>query len=397
MNPPVASKILTSMERASWIRKMFEEGAHLKRKYGSENVFDFSLGNPDLLPPMAFNEVLTEEARRVAPGLHGYMQNPGYEETRRAVALQVERDHGARPEPSHIIMTCGAAGGLNCIFKAILDPGDEVIVPSPFFVEYGFYVDNHGGRLVPVPTREDFGLDLESIDGALNEKTRAVLINSPNNPTGVVYTKKDLEDLGRLLKGWSNKIGRTIYLVSDEPYRRLIFDDVVVPGLFPLYDASIVATSFSKDLSIAGERIGYVAINPAFGHAETLSGAITLANRILGFVNAPALMQRVVARVIGETVDVDTYRRRRDLFADILTEAGLSFVMPQGGFYLFPKSPIPDDKAFSGMLQEERILVVPGSGFGCPGHIRIAFCVGEDQIERSREGFKRAFNRAVSS
>ncbi len=390
----IAEKMLSFMERASWIRKMFEEGARLKSIHGAENVCDFSLGNPDLSPPNEFDKVLIEEAQKNGPGVHGYMQNAGFQEVRERVADQVEKDHGLRPNPAHIIMTCGAAGGLNCIFKAILNPGDEVIVPSPFFVEYGFYVDNHGGTLVPVASNDDFSLDIDGISKAINDKTKAILINSPNNPTGVLYDENSLFRLGELLQKKRKETGKTIFLISDEPYRRLVFDDEKVPGLFAIYDATIVTTSFSKDLSIPGERIGYCAINPKFEEAELLSGAMTLANRILGFVNAPALMQRAVSKVLGQSVDVSIYQRRRDLFKEILMEAGLEFVLPKGAFYFFPKTPIKDDKKFASILQEELILTVPGSGFGCPGHIRIAFCVDESVIERSREGFKKAVEKA---
>ncbi len=392
----IAQKMLSFMERASWIRKMFEEGARLKEIHGADKVCDFSLGNPDLPPPTEFDRALIDEAQRTGPGVHSYMQNAGYMDVRSRVADQVERDHGLRPDPNHVIMTCGAAGGLNCIFKAILDPGDEVITPAPFFVEYGFYVDNHGGKLVPVKAQEDFSLDLDAIEAAIGPNTKAILINSPNNPTGCVYSKESLKALAEILEKKSSELGRVIYLVSDEPYRRLVFDGEEVPGLFDLYGPTIITTSFSKDLSIPGERIGYCAINPSFEGKEQLAGAMTLANRILGFVNAPALMQRVVSKVLGKVVDVGVYQRRRDLFSAILEEAGLKFELPKGAFYFFPKTPIEDDKEFAAILQEELILSVPGSGFGCPGHIRIAFCVEEEVIERSREGFKRAVKKALS-
>ncbi len=392
----ISEKMLSFMERASWIRKMFEEGARLKKLHGAENVLDFSLGNPDIPPPEVFDEALLEEAKKTGPWVHSYMQNAGYEDVRKAISLQVKEDHKKQPFPSHIIMTCGAAGGLNCIFKAILNEGDEVIVPSPYFVEYGFYVDNHGGRLVPVETMDDFSLDLNAIKEAITDKTKAVLINSPNNPTGVIYDRDRLKGLASILKEKGFELNARIYLISDEPYRRLVFDNETVPSLFDLYEDTIITTSFSKDLSIPGERIGYIAINPDCRDADLISGAMTLANRILGFVNAPALMQRTVKRVIGRRVDVSIYEKRRNLFAQILSDAGLDFVMPKGAFYFFPKCPIEDDREFASILQEELILTVPGSGFGRPGHIRIAFCVGEDVIERSQHGFKRAVEKVTN-
>ena len=390
----IADKMINFMERASWIRKMFEEGARLKQEHGADKVCDFSLGNPDLSPPETFQNALEKAAADRSPSVHSYMPNAGFPKVRAQIASQVEQDHGVETTADEIIMTCGAAGGLNIIFKALLNPGEEVITPTPFFVEYGFYVDNHGGKLVTVPANSDFSLDVGAIEKAITPKTKAVLINSPNNPTGVIYSGEQLQELAATLKKKSEEIGTPIYLISDEPYRRLTFSKTEVPPVLAMYKESIVTTSFSKDLSIPGERIGYVAVHPEISNKPQLLGALILANRILGFVNAPALMQRVVAEVAGESVDVSIYERRRDLFASILKEAGYDFVMPEGAFYFFPKSPIEDDTKFVRLLQEELILAVPGSGFGCPGHFRIAFCVDDDVIERSREGFKRAFKAA---
>ncbi len=390
----ISKKMLEFMKRASWIRKMFEQGAYLKTKYGADKVCDFSLGNPDLTPPDAFQRTLEQKASDHSRGVHSYMPNAGIPGVRANVAKQVKKDHEVEVGPEHILMTCGAAGGLNIIFKAILNPGEEVVVPSPYFVEYGFYVDNHQGKLVPVKTRPNFSLDLDAIENAITPATKAVLLNSPNNPTGVVYSSEELDSLATLLTEAGSRIGHTIYLVSDEPYRRLTFSGNTVPPFLSKYPDSIVTTSFSKDLSVPGERIGYVAVNPAATDCQALLGALTLANRILGFVNAPALMQRVIGEVLDACVDVGVYQRRRDLFAQILEEAGYEFVMPQGAFYFFPKSPIPDDTKFVAILQEELILAVPGAGFGCPGHFRIAFCVQDEVIERSRRGFKSAMEKA---
>ncbi len=395
-NSCVSQKMLGFMEKSSWIRKMFEQGALLKARHGAEKVCDFSLGNPDLLPPSAFLDTLEKNAADRTAGIHGYMPNAGIPGVRQKVAEKVQEDHKITLKPEHIILTCGAAGGLNIIFKAILNPGEEVIVPRPYFVEYGFYVDNHQGKLVPVDCKPDFSLDLNAIEKAIGPSTKAVLLNSPNNPTGVIYTDNELDALADMLLTRSQDMGRAIFLVSDEPYRRLTFSGNTVPPILAKYPHSIITTSFSKDLSIPGERIGYVAIHPEAQDAAPLTGALTLANRILGYVNAPALMQRVIADVLDTCVDVKIYERRRDLFAEILQEAGLEFTMPQGAFYFFPKSPIEDDTLFVSTLQEELILAVPGSGFGCPGYFRLAFCVEDEVIERSRDGFKRAVDKMTA-
>ena len=391
----LAEKIQDAIERSSWIRKMFEEGARLKALYGADKVFDFSLGNPDLEPPEGFRQALHSVVAESPTGAHGYMPNAGYQETRAAVAAYVSREQGVEVGAEQVVMTCGAAGGLNCILKTLLDPGDEVIVSAPYFVEYGFYADNHGGRIQVVSTREDFSLDLEAIGAAINKRTKVVLINSPNNPTGQVYDRDSLEELGDLLSSSSRKLGRNLYLVSDEPYRKIVYDGVVVPSILESYPNSIVATSYSKDVSLPGERLGYLVVHPEADQAASLLGGIILANRILGFVNAPALMQRVVQHLQGTCVDVRVYQARRDRFCQGLAEAGYEFIKPQGAFYLFPKSPVPDDVAFVRLLQEENILVVPGSGFGGPGYFRIAYCVDEQTIESAMPGLARARERAL--
>jgi aspartate aminotransferase len=391
----LAAKILDAIERSSWIRKMFEEGARLKALHGPENVYDFSLGNPDLDPPEEFHQVLGSIIGELHPGAHGYMPNAGYEETRTAIADHVSQEQGVRVGSEHVVMTCGAAGALNCIFKALLDPGEEVIVSAPYFVEYGFYADNHGGQLRVVPSREDFTLDLVAIERSVNSKTKVLLINSPNNPSGQVYDRTSLEQLGNLLATSSRKIGKTLYLVSDEPYRKIVYDGFEVPSIFQTYTNSIVATSYSKDISLPGERLGYLVVHPEANEVEGLLGGFILANRILGFVNAPALMQRVVSHLQGACVDVGVYQSRRDLFYQGLVDAGYELIKPRGAFYLFPKSPIADDVSFVRLLQEENILVVPGSGFGSPGYFRIAYCVGEKTIETAMPGFAKARKRAL--
>ncbi len=389
----IAKKIEDFITRSSWIRKMFEEGARLKAEHGADKVFDFSLGNPNLPPPEHFSQVLKEIAEDEAAGVHAYMPNTGFAETRRAVAGFLQKEQQAALSEEDVIMTCGAAGALNVILKAVLDPGDEVLCPAPFFVEYGFYADNHGGVLKTVPTCEDFTLDLAAIGAAVTEKTKVVLINSPNNPTGQVYSAESLAALGKLLAEKSRTYGRTIYLVSDEPYRKIVFDGIEVPSIFSAYTDAILVTSYSKDISIPGERLGFIAVHPEAGEKAQLLGALALANRILGFVNAPALMQRVVARLQGETVDVSAYARKRDLLCDGLADCGYDFVRPPGAFYLFPRSPVPDDVAFVRELQEELILVVPGSGFGGPGHFRISYCVDDATIVNAMPGFRRVMEK----
>ena len=391
----VAAKIEDAIERSSWIRKMFEEGARLKALHGPDKVCDFSLGNPDLEPPEKFRQVLRSVIAESPTGAHGYMPNAGYEETRAAVADYVSREQGVKVESEHLVMTCGAAGALNCIFKALLDPGEEVIVSAPYFVEYGFYADNHGGQIRVVSTKDDFTLDLAAIEKAINPRTKVVLINSPNNPSGQIYDRNSLKQLGDLLATSSKNMGRTLYLVSDEPYRKIVYDGFEVPSIFEAYANSIVATSYSKDVSLAGERLGYLVVHPEADEVKGLLGGLVLANRILGFVNAPALMQRVVAHLQGACVDVGVYQARRDLFCQGLAAAGYELVKPRGAFYLFPKSPTADDVAFVRSLQDEKILVVPGSGFGSPGYFRIAYCVGKNTIESAMPGFARARARAL--
>jgi len=391
----IAKKIEATLSESSWIRKMFEEGARLRAKHGAGNVYDFSLGNPNLNPPKNFSNNLIDAAKSSVEGKHAYMPNVGFPYVRKSVAAYVSVEQQAEVSEKEIIMTCGAAGALNVILKTILDPGDEVITPSPYFVEYRFYADNHGGILKTVPTKPDFSLDINAISSAINNKTKAVLINSPNNPTGQIYSKESLIELGTVLNDKGKKSGRTIYLISDEPYRKIVYDGVKVPSIFNCYRESIIATSYSKDISIPGERIGYIAVNPEAVFKENLISGIALANRILGFVNAPALMQRIIASIQGASVDISEYQRKRDILCNNLAECGYEFVRPSGAFYLFPKSPVPDDVKFVKALQDELILVVPGSGFGCPGHFRIAFCVDDDTIINSIPGFKRAIQGYV--
>jgi len=389
----IAKHISEMLSRSSWIRKMFEEGARLKAKHGAENVFDFSLGNPNLEPPDEFKAALREVAMTSETGIHGYMPNTGYPIVCKAVAAYLSKEQQVPVTANEVIMTCGAAGALNVILKALLDPGDEIITPVPGFVEYGFYAGNHGGVLKTVPTKPDFGLDLDAVSAAITSRTKAVLINSPNNPTGRIYSQQSLKKLGRLLQDKGMEFDRTLYLISDEPYRKIVFDGFEVPSIFDCYQESIIASSYSKSISLAGERIGFLAVNPRAVYKKDLLGAMALANRILGFVNAPALMQRVVASIQEASVDISAYTRRRDLLCDGLADCGYEFIKPPGAFYLFPKTPVPDDVQFVQALQEELILTVPGSGFGGPGYFRIAFCVDDTTIINAMSGFRRVMKK----
>lgn len=377
------------MEQSSWIRKMFEEGARLKDLHGAEKVFDFSLGNPNVPPPDEFGNALRDVVSACEPGSHCYMPQPGYPHVCQSVAALLSREQGVALEQKDILMTCGAAGALNIIFKALIDPGDEVIVPIPCFMDYKFYIENHGGVIRMVPTREDFTLDTDTIAVAITEKTKAVLINSPNNPTGQIYSAKSLDIMGNMLRDKCRDLDRIIYLISDEPYRKIVFDDYEVPSIFSAYEQSIIASSYSKALSVPGERIGYAAVHPCATHANEIMAAMAFTIRILGFVNAPALMQRVIADIQGTSVDISCYARKRELLCSGLANAGYDFLYPPGAFYLFPRTPIEDDVAFVNELQQELILTVPGSGFAFPGYFRIAFCVADETIINAIHGFKR--------
>lgn len=376
---------------SSMIRRMFEAGIELKRTYGEDNVYDFSLGNPDLPPPPEIKAAMMEIAMESdQPFAFGYMPNAGENSTRQALSELISAEQNMTVPPANIIVTCGAAGGINAFFRATLSAGDEVLCIAPYFVEYGFYVGNFGGILKPVAANEDFSLNIGRIAEAINEKTRAIILNSPNNPTGKIYSKSELDAVAAVLKEAREKFGRMIYVVSDEPYRFLNYDGSEVPSMFDVYDGTAVIGSFSKTLSLPGERIGYIAINPNLENAGELLGGLTLTNRTLGFVNAPVVAQKLIAKCSCARIDLNVYRRRRDLMAEILRDAGIDFVMPQGAFYFFPKSPVADERIFIDALLKERILAVPGRGFGMPGYFRLAFCVSEKTIANSAESFKKA-------
>jgi aspartate aminotransferase len=391
----ISRKINDKLKSSSWIRKMFEEGLRMKKEHGADNVFDLSLGNPVIEPPEEVLKAIKSAANDSIPGLHRYMPNAGLQDVREEIARSLAIESNCTELSSdRIVMVCGAAGGLNITLKTLLDPGEEVIVFSPFFVEYLFYSENHGGKTVIVPTNDDFSLNFNALRDALSPKTKAVIINSPNNPTGVVYPRKVLEELASVLKKYSTEKNNPIYLISDDPYKKIVFDGVETPNILELYDHSIYITSHSKDLAIPGERIGYVAVHPKCADVENLMSGLIFCNRVLGFVNAPALIQRAIKSVQNVSVDAEFYRKKRDFLYAELTRIGYSVVKPQGAFYFFPKSPIEDEVIFTQKLAEKRVLVVPGRGFGSSGYFRISYCVPDKVLEGSILGFEEAFNQA---
>ena len=386
----VSRAVTENLSKASWIRRMFEEGARLKQERGADKIFDFTLGNPEIEPPPA----VLAAARRVLESkelhLHAYMPNAGHPKVRAAVAQRISAATGLAYTANNVIMTVGAGAALNTVLKALLNPGDEVITVAPFFVEYVYYAENHGGKLVVVPPRADLTPDVAKIEAAITPRTKAILVNSPNNPSGVIYQASAFVEIEALL----GRAKQPIVLISDEPYKALVFDDVIPPEVPPLVTRSIVATSWSKSLAIPGERIGYLAFSPRMAEAAELFEACTFTSRVLGFVNAPALWQWVVAEVGDLVIDVKPYREKRDLMYEGLTRIGYQCVKPQGAFYVFPRTPIDDDVAFVRLLAEEGVLTVPGSGFGMPGHIRISLTVERDTVVRALPGFERAFRKA---
>lgn len=382
----ISKSIAGLMQNSSWIRAMFEEGERLKKKHGVKNIYDFSLGNPVTEPPDALKKELIRIVSSDAKGMHRYMSNSGYEDVREEIARYQKETTGIPFTRDHIVMTVGAAGGLNVVFKSILDPGDEVIVPCPFFVEFMFYIGNHNGVIKLVDTKDDFHLDLDKIKAAINKKTKAILINSPHNPTGAVYNEEELSELADLLRE-RNKKGQRIYIIADEAYKKILYNGTRLPNLLSIYDDTVIVTCHSKDLGLAGERIGYIAMSPRIRNVRSLIDATIFANRILGFINAPAIMQRLVAKFQRDSVDITEYQKRRDAIYNILVESGFEVVKPMGAFYIFPKSPVPDDILFVKTMLQHRILTVPGVGFGKPGYFRIAYCVDLDVIEKSRPYF----------
>ncbi|MBC8059457.1 MAG: pyridoxal phosphate-dependent aminotransferase [Clostridiaceae bacterium] len=385
----ISNKMMEYVSNSSIIRAMFEEGKRLSSIYGEENVFDFSLGNPNVQPPdnikKAILEILSEESPTL---VHGYMNNSGYEDIRAEIASHLSRKYNLKLTSNNLIMTCGAAGGLNILLKTLLNPGDEVITFAPFFGEYKNYANNFEGNLVVVSSNlETFEPNLEELKEKITNKTKAIIINSPNNPTGVVYSETFIKELADLLNKKQEKLNTSIYLISDEPYREIVYDGVKVPYILKYYRNSFIGYSYSKSLSLPGERIGYIACNGEMDDFENVMQSLNVANRILGFVNAPSLFQRVIGKCLDTEVDVNIYKRNRDLLYNHLTEIGFPCVKPQGAFYLFPKSLIADDKKFAVEAKKFNILLVPGSAFGCPGHFRLSYCISYEKIEKSLDSF----------
>lgn len=386
----IAKTVARNLEHSSWIRRMFEEGIRLKAERGADNVYDFTLGNPDVEPPREVIAVLERIVAENLPRSHAYMPNPGFPQVRNAIARRLAVRTEVPFTADNILMTAGAAGAINAVLKAFLDPGDEVIVLAPYFAEYRFYIENHGGVMVAVDTDENFLPDMDKISRAITPRTKAILINSPNNPTGAVYGEDVLRRLDALVTG----LDHAVTVVSDEPYLALAFDNVKPPETAALVSRSVITYSWSKAMAIPGERIGYIAISPKLPEAEELFNACTFTCRVLGFVNAPAIWQLVVAEAGDVTVDVAPYQKKRDYLWGELTRMGYEILKPGGAFYLFPKSPLADDVAFIRILQSEGVLAVPGSGFGTPGFFRLSLTVPQEMMERSLPGFERALSTA---
>lgn len=385
----LSQNIQSKISKSSWIRAMFEQGEKLRKLHGPEKVYDFSLGNPDYEPPQEVQDALVKYVTGETAGLHKYMNNAGYPEIREKIAERTAKESGLPLTLNHIIMTCGAAGGLNVVLKSILNPGDEVIALAPYFVEYGFYAENHGGKLVVVPTDPaTFQPSVAALEQAITPKTKALIINSPNNPTGVIYSEAILTQVAGLLSRKEQEFGSQILVISDEPYSKIIYDNAKVPHILSNFPNSVVVNSYSKSLALPGERIGYIAVNPQIKDAELFISGMIFANRTLGFVNAPSLFQKVIGDALDVAVNTDEYKRRRDYLYSHLTELGFTCVKPEGAFYLFPQALIPDDVEFAKRALKYNLLIVPGSGFGCPGYFRLAYCVSMETIKNSISAFK---------
>ncbi|MBW6410212.1 pyridoxal phosphate-dependent aminotransferase [Clostridium weizhouense] len=385
----ISNKMKKLTANNSTIRAMFEEGKKLAKIYGEENVFDYSIGNPNVEPPENIKSIINEILNEESPNLvHGYMNNSGYEDVRTSISDFINKKHSLNLNKDNIVMTCGAAGGLNILLKTLLNPEDEVITFAPFFGEYKNYVENFDGKLVVVePDTTTFEPNLDALKEKITNKTKALIINTPNNPTGVIYSDKALKDLATVLNEKQQELGTTIYLISDEPYREIVYDNAEVPCILKYYKNSFIGYSYSKSLSLPGERIGYVVINNEMDDFEDVISSLNVANRILGFVNAPSLFQRVIAKCLDAEVDVNIYKRNRDLLYNHLTKIGFDCIKPQGAFYLFPKTPIADDKKFCEDAKKFNLLLVPGSAFGCPGFVRLSYCISYEKIEKSLSAF----------
>lgn len=387
----IAEKMKKLVNNSSAIRAMFEEGKKMAEQYGAENVYDFSLGNPNVPAPAEVKEAILKELEEEdSLMLHGYMSNSGYEDVREAVAQSINKRFGTAFHQKNIVMTVGAAGGVNVILKTLLNPGDEVMVIAPYFGEYNSYVANYDGRVVVVsPNTDTFQPNLTELEEKITEKTKAVIVNSPNNPTGVVYSEEIIQKMADILEKKQSRFQSDIYLISDEPYRELAYDGVEVPYLTKYYRNTIVAYSFSKSLSLPGERIGYLVIPDEAADGSEIQAAANVATRILGYVNAPSLMQKAVARCLDARADVPYYNRNRETLYNGLRELGFSCIKPQGAFYLFVKSPVEDEKIFCEAAKKYHILLVPGSSFACPGYVRIAYCVSYETIVNAMPGFQK--------
>ena len=385
----ISNKMKDLVANSSIIRAMFEEGKRLSDIYGEENVFDYSLGNPNVAPPENIKIEINNILNETAPGLvHGYMNNSGYPEVRTKIADFLNKKHNINISCNNIVMTCGAAGGLNILLKTLLNPDDEVIVFAPFFGEYTNYVGNYDGKIVVVSTDIDtFEPDMQALKDKITSKTKAIIINSPNNPTGVVYSEKVIQDLAKVLCEKEEELGTSIYLISDEPYREIVYDNAFVPYILKYYKNSFIGYSYSKSLSLPGERIGYVVANTDMDSFTDIMSSLNVANRILGFVNAPSLFQRVIGNCLDAEVDVSIYKRNRDLLYNYLIKLGFTCVKPQGAFYLFVRTPIADDKKFCEDAKQFNLLLVAGSAFGCPGHARLSYCTSYEKIQNSLPAF----------
>lgn len=389
----IADRVKKGMASGSVIRKLFEEGLALKKIHGDDKIFDLTLGNPMIEPPEAFNVELKKLVENPWVGMHRYMENAGYSDTRSAVAEHLAQETGINFTGSDVVMTCGAAGAINLAFKTLLNPGEEVIAFGPFFFEYSNYADNHGGFCSVLPFDEDFAPDFEALEAGITARTRAIVINSPNNPTGTVYSEKVLKQLAGVTARKSAQFKNRIYIVSDDVYSRLYYGKGKCPRMVNYYPHTLVATSYSKELSLPGERIGYAAVHPECEDAKDIINGMIYANRVLGFVNAPALMQNVIRRLQNASVNIEIYRRKRDLLYDNLTKMGYSMVKPEGAFYMFPKSPIKDEIAFINELKNLMVLAVPGSAFRAPGYFRICFCLDDSTLEGSLPGLQKAIEK----
>ena len=390
----ISNKMKTMVSNSSVIRAMFEEGKRLSEIYGEENVFDYSIGNPNIEAPSEIKDIIIKILNEENPNkLHGYMNNSGYEDVRESIAENINVKYNTKLNYENIVMTCGAAGGLNIILKSILNPGDEVIIFAPFFGEYINYVNNFEGKIKIISAdTKSFQPNLKELEKEITSKTKAIIINSPNNPSGVIYNENTIIKMSKILKMKEEELGSQIYLISDEPYREIIYDNAKVPCILNYYDNSFIGYSYSKSLSLPGERIGYVVVNSKIKDFKEMVASLNIANRILGFVNAPSLFQRVIKESLNLEVDSNIYKKNRVLLYNHLIQIGFECMKPEGTFYLFPKSPIDNDVKFCEDAKKFNILAVPGSTFGCPGYFRLSYCISYEKIEKSLKAFDNLMN-----